>query len=192
MSINTRQQSLALLPSISAWVKAAKLAIPAYGCATVVMSAAVWQFLLIGGIAGLAGAGLEGFGFCLMLSAVALSMSIIWFLLWTGIYGLVLKLLWSKPPKWLALPDAITLAQRDFPILTLSTLPIAILFLLRIALNVSLRQSLQSPPSFSLSYDAFFLKFFWLWLMSASALYHRWPEQVAKCHSRNRLEKQSR
>lgn len=191
MSSYQNQRALSYVPSLNALLKAAKLSLPAYGCGTVIFSSATWQFLLIGGIAGVSGGGIESFGFCLMISVGTLAVSIAWFLLWTGLYSVVLKLLWAKPPRWLALPTQSTLANRDFPILTLSTLPVAVLFLLHIALNASLRHTLQSPPPLRLGYDAFLLKFFWLWFVSATSLYHRWPQTGRKHPVRHNL-KQSR
>lgn len=172
------QWAITWVPSFGAWCKAAKLAIPAYFCATVVFAFNVWRFFLLGGIAAIAGAGLEGLGFFLLFSLGILFLSLIWFIVWTGVYRFLLKVLWSNPPQWLKLPSNSTMAKRDFSILTLSTLPITTIFLLYVAFNVSLRREFLSTPSLKLTYDVFLLKFSWLWFICAACLYQQWDRIV--------------
>ena len=183
-----KQRAVTWVPSFGAWWKAAKLAIPAYCCATVIFAFNVWRFFLLGGIFVITGSGLEGLGFGLLFSLGILFLSLIWFILWSEIYTFLLKVLWSNPPQWLKLPTNSTMAKRDFSILTLSTLPITVLFLVYVAFNVSLRQEFLSAPSLRLTYDAFLLKFSWLWFISAACLYQQWDRVVL---SRSRASRRS-
>lgn len=169
------RQPLSWLPSFGSWLHAAKLAILAYGCATVALSFIVWRFLIVGGIVGLFGGELEGIAACLLFSALIFLISLVWFILWTAVYSFCLKLLWQTPPKFLQLPATSTLVNRDFVILTLSMLPVTLVFLLHAFFQVSPQQKLLLSPSLHSSDAEFALKYFWLWYVSAASLYHRWP-----------------
>jgi hypothetical protein len=147
---------------------AVKLVIPAYLGATVIFAFEFWRYSLVGGF--LAITGKEGLIF-FFAATVALLLALIWFLILAGIYTLLLKLLWSKPPRWLILPGLRALVIRDFGVLVLSTLPIIAIFAIYILFFTSLTQTFADLKTPRLTYDLFLLRFSWLWLVSAAYLY---------------------
>lgn len=113
---------------------AVQLAVPAYCRATVVPAFEVCRFFMVGCIATV-GTGIHNVSdlgavaLFFLISLSALFLSLIWFLTWMGLYALLLKALWSNPPRWLRLPEFRTLSNRDFGVLVTSVCPIAIALL---------------------------------------------------------------
>jgi hypothetical protein len=155
---------------------AVKLAIPAYLGATVIFAFEFWRYSLVGGL--LAITGNEGLVFFFAVSAVALLLALIWFLILAGIYTLLLKFLWSKPPRWLSLPRFRALVVRDFGVLVLSILPIIVIFAIYILFFTSFKQTFADLKTARLTYDLFLLRFSWLWLVSAAYLYQWCPRKT--------------
>jgi hypothetical protein len=62
-------------------------------------------------------------------------------LILAGVYVILLKLLWSNPPKCLSLPKFRSLVIRDFGILVASCFPIVIVFAAYILFATSLKQT---------------------------------------------------
>ena len=169
---------------------AIRLAIPAYGLAAVAPAFFVWQSLFLGAAVVLSGAaGVEDILFVLALFSVPLLLGALWFLFWAGAYALLLRLLWSSPPKWLRLPQMSTLVNRDFGVLVSATLPLAITFLLQVGMKVSLRHRFPSFSSLRLSYETFLLESFWLWFISAVFLYHGYYLTRARARRRKRSKR---
>lgn len=153
---------------------AIKLAVPAYGLATVAPAFEVWRFFLLGSL--LSFSGTEGLLIVFAISLLALLIGLLWFLFWAGAYALLLRLLWSSPPSWLRLPKLPMLVNRDFGVLVTAALPIAIAFFTHVGLRASLRYRLLTFSAFRLSYETFLLEFFWLWFISAVFLYHSYDQ----------------
>lgn len=160
---------------------AIKLAIPAYFGATVIFAFEFWRYSLVGSF--LAITGNEGSIFFFAVSAVALLLALIWFLILVGIYTLLLKLLWSKPPRWLSPPGFRALIIRDFGVLLLSILPVIAIFAIYILFITSLKQAFADLRTPRLTYDLFLLRFSWLWFISAAYLY-QWSMRKTFEHSK--------
>lgn len=175
------------VPSLKSWTLAIRLAIPAYGLATVVPAFEVWRFFLLGTL--LSFSGIEGLLFLFAISLLYLLLALLWFLFWAGAYSLLLKLLWSDPPVWLRLPKTPVLVNRDFGVLVTSVLPIAIAFLIHVGLRLSLAYNLPTIESFRLTYETFLLNFSWLWFISAVFLYHSYYQIRARVRQRKRQRK---
>jgi hypothetical protein len=162
----------AWLPYPKSWMMAIKLAIPAYFGATVVLAFEFWRYSLVGGlIAVTSNASNHSLIFFFAVAAITLLLALIWFLILTGVYTLLLKLLCSNPPQWLILPKFRSLVIRDFGILVLSILPIVAIFAIYILFFSSFKQTFADLRTPRLTYDLFLLKFWWLWLISAAYLY---------------------
>ncbi|AFY45218.1 hypothetical protein [Nostoc sp. PCC 7107] len=159
------------LPYPKSWMMAMKLAIPAYFGATVVFAFEFWRYFLVGSL--LAVTGNNNLILFFVVSVIALLLAFIWFLILAGGYALLLRFLWSNPPKWLTLPKFRSLIIRDFVILVLSLLPIVTLFIIPIyILSVSsLQQRFGDVRTFRVTLDVFLLRFWWIWLISAAYLY---------------------
>jgi hypothetical protein len=157
------------LPSPRSWVMAIKLVIPAYVGATVIFAFEFWRYSLVGGLLAITHGSDSMFFF--MISGGALILAFAWFLVLVGIYALLLKLLWSKPPKWLCLPKFGTLIIRDFGILVLSIFPIAVLFALYVLLIRNPEETFTNLGTPRITYDVFLLRFSWLWTVAAAYLY---------------------
>jgi hypothetical protein len=168
------------LPYPRAWMMAVKLAIPAYFGGTVIFAFEFWRYSLVGGL--LATTGNEGLILFFTISAIALLVAFMWFLILTGLYMVLLKLLWSKPPRWLILPRFRALVVRDFGVLVLSILPIIAIFAIYILFATGLEQTFTDLKTPKLTYDLFLLRFSWLWLVSAAYLY-QWCTRKAFEHS---------
>lgn len=160
----------AWVPSWQAWAMAIRLAVPAYGLATVAPAFEVWRFFLLGSL--LSFSGTEGLLIVFAVSLLALLIGLLWFLFWAGAYSLLLRVLWSSPPRWLRLPKLPMLVNRDFGVLVTAALPMAIAFFANVGLRASLRYRLLTFSAFKMSYETFLLEFFWLWFISAVFLYH--------------------
>ena len=163
---------------------AIRLAIPAYGCATVVLASFIWHFFLLGGLFSFTG--VPEVIFCFVMSLLVLMMTLLWFMAWTGLYSLLLRLLWSSPPQWLRLPKARTLINRDFGILVTAALPMAAIFLTHVGLRVSLSRRLPTLEWVKLIYADFLLDYAWVWFLSAVFLYHGYYQVRAKAKERKR------
>ena len=163
------------LPYPRAWIMAVKLAIPAYLFATVILAFDFWRFFLGGCL--IAIAGYKDLNVSLIFSAVILLLGLIWFLILAGIYTLLLKFLWSKPPQLLSMPSFKSLVIRDFGILMLSTLPITVIFAIYILFVSNYENTFADFKTPRLTYNIlstyniFLLRFSWLWLISAAYLY---------------------
>jgi len=160
------------VPSWKAWAMAIRLAVPAYAVASVALAIEVWRGCFLGLL--LAFAGIEGLALGLAVSLLFLLLTLLWFLLWSAAYALLLRLLWSSPPKWLRLPAFATLVNRDFGILIAATLPVAVTCFVRfgLRLNSQLYSADFSSLSLSSEYRSFVLESFWLWFVAALFLYH--------------------
>lgn len=163
---------------------AIRLAIPAYGLATVAPAFEVWRFFLLGSL--LSFSGTEGLLIVFAISLLALLIGLLWFLFWAGAYALLLRLLWSSPPSWLRLPKLPMLVNRDFGVLVTAALPIAIAFFANVGLRASLRYRLMTLSALRISYETFLLEFFWLWFISAVFLYHGYDLIRARVRRRKR------
>jgi hypothetical protein len=164
----------AWLPYSKSWMMAIKLAIPAYFGATVVLAFEFWRYSLVGGLIAVTGnASNNGLIFFFAVAAIALLLALIWFLILTRVYALLLKLLWSNPPQWLILPKFRSLVIRDFGILVLSILPIVAIFAIYILFVSSFKQTFADLRTPRLTYDIFLLRFWWLWFISAACFYQR-------------------
>ncbi|WP_414530081.1 hypothetical protein [Nodularia chucula] len=159
----------AWLPKPKSWLMAVRLAIPAYFGATVVLAFEFWRYAFLGSL--LAVTSNNGLIPFFVFSVIALVLALIWFLILTGVYKLLLKLLWSNPPQWLRLPTFKSLVIRDFGILVLSLVPILIIFTIYILFVTSYRQTFNDFRTPRLTYDIFLLRFFWLWFISTAYLY---------------------
>ncbi|NDJ23665.1 hypothetical protein GS682_18880 [Nostoc sp. B(2019)] len=159
----------AWLPYPQSWMMAVRLAIPAYLGANVIFAFEFWRYSLVGVL--LTVTGNNGLILFLAISAIALLLALIWFLILTRVYALLLKLLWSNPPQWLSLPKLRLLIVRDFGILTLSVLPIVAIFAIYILLFTSFKQTFADLKTPKLTYNIFLLRFWWIWLISAAYLY---------------------
>ena len=157
------------LPYPSSWFMAIKLAIPAYIGATVVFGFEFWRYSILGGL--IIFTDKDGTIVLFIISLVALIISLIWFLILTGLYKLFLKLLWSDPPKSLTLPKLRYLVIRDFGILLVSILPVAVIFTIYILYVTGIKQTFSDVRIPRLSYDIFLLRFSWLWFISAAYIY---------------------
>lgn len=166
------------LPYPKSWMMAIRLAIPAYFGATVVFAFEFWRFSFLGSIIA-ATTGSKGIIFFFVVSASALLLAFIWFLILAGIYRLLLKFLWSNPPQWLILPKFRLLVIRDFGILVLSIFPIFIIFAIYIMFITGLKQSLDDLRIPKLTYDIFLIRFWWLWLICAAYLYQLYSKRIA-------------
>lgn len=171
----------AWLPKPKAWLMAVKLAIPAYFGATVVLAFEFWRYAFLGTL--LAVTGNNGLIPFFAFSVIALVLALIWFLILTGVYKLLLKLLWSNPPQWLRLPKFKALVIRDFGILVLSLMPVLAIFTIYILFVTSYRQIFSDFRTPRLTYDIFLLRFFWLWFISAAYLY-QWFTRKNIVHSK--------
>ncbi len=159
------------LPYPKSWMMAIKLAIPAYIGATVLFAFEFWRYLIVGGIGLLSITNNSSLIFFFAVSVIALLLALIWFLILTRVYALLLKFLWSNPPQWLILPKFRALVIRDFGILVLSILPIVVIFAIYILFFTSFKQTFTDLRTPRLNYDLFLLRFWWLWLISAAYLY---------------------
>lgn len=162
---------------------AIRLAVPAYCCATVIPAFEVWRLLLLAGT--FAVTGTEGLTLFLLGSFGALLLSLVWFLAWVGAYALLLKILWSNPPQWLKLPKFSILINRDFSVLVLAVLPIAIAVCIYTGFTPILRQNPFTEKSLKLTYELLLPKFAWIWLIAAACFYQwQWyskpKEKVSK------------
>ncbi|MDJ0737387.1 MAG: hypothetical protein QNJ47_25535 [Nostocaceae cyanobacterium] len=160
---------LSQLPSLKSWLMAIKLAIPAYVGANVVLAFEFWRYSLVGSL--LAATGNDGLILFFVVSVITLLLSLLWFLILVGLYGLLLKLLWSNPPQWLRLPKLKSLIMRDFGILVVSVFPIVVIFAIHGLLVSNIKQTFADLRTLRLTYDFFLLRFWWLWIISAAYLY---------------------
>ena len=88
---------------------AIRLAVPAYALAAIAPAVELWRFVLLGTLLSFVGIeeGLIGFA----VSLLFLLFGLLWFLFCAGAYSLLLRLLWSSPPKYLKLPTLSTLVN---------------------------------------------------------------------------------
>ncbi|MGV0026126.1 hypothetical protein [Phormidesmis priestleyi] len=105
---------------------AVKLAVPPYLGATVIFAFEFWRYSVMGAILFVTGNNAAIFFFTV--SSIGLLLAFVWFLILIGIYALLLKFLWSNPPKFFSLPGFKSLVIRDFGILVISLLPIVAIF----------------------------------------------------------------
>ena len=149
---------------------AIRLAVPAYALAAIAPVVELWHYFLLGTLLSFVGVkeGLLAFA----VSLLFLLFGLLWFLFCAGAYSLLLRLLWSSPPKYLKLPTLPTLINRDFGILVTATLPVAITFFTYVGLEPSLYYHLPTFSLFRLSYKTFLLELSWLWFVCAVFLYH--------------------
>lgn len=155
---------------------AIKLAIPAYLFATVILAFEFWRYFIGGCLSPILG--YDGLVVFFAFSAVLLLLGLIWFLILAGIYTLLLKFLWSKPPQWLSTPRFRVLIIRDFRILVLSALPITVIFVIYVLFATGSKRIFADIRASRLTYDMFVFKFSWLWLISAAYLY-QWSANKA-------------
>jgi hypothetical protein len=161
-----------LLPSLRAWMMTIKLAIPAHVGANVVFAFEFWRYSLLGLILAITGnTGNDGLTLFLGISTLALLSSLLYFLFLAGIYKLLLKILWSNPPKWIVTPSLKSLIIRDWGILMISAFPIVMIFMIYILSVTSLKEIFADLRTLKITYDSFLLKFSWLWMISAAYLY---------------------
>ncbi|MEH2236135.1 hypothetical protein [Nostoc sp.] len=173
----------AWLPYPKSWMMAIRLAIPAYIGATVLFAFEFWRYLLVGGLGFLSITSNGGLIFFFGVSAIALLLALIWFLILTRVYAFLLKLLWSNPPQWLILPKFRSLVIRDFGILVLSILPIVAVFAIYILFVSSFKQTFADLRTPRLTYDIFLLRSWWLWFISAAYLY-QWCIKKSSVHDK--------
>ena len=172
------------VPTRKAWTMAIRLAVPAYALAAIVPAVELWRFVLLGTLLSFVGIeeGLLGFAVALLF----LLLGLLWFLFCAAAYSLLLRLLWSSPPKYLKLPMLSTLINRDFGILVTATLPVAITFFAYVGLEPSLYYHLPTPSTFRLSYETFLLECSWIWFVCAVFLYHSYYRTRANVRRKSR------
>ncbi len=87
----------AWFPYPSSWFRAWGLAIPTFA-GVAVFSLEVWRFFILFLIGTAEQA--EGMSFFLWMAVGALVASLALYLVFVGLYSLLLRLLWAKPPQW--------------------------------------------------------------------------------------------
>ncbi|MBD2616285.1 hypothetical protein H6G94_34465 [Nostoc punctiforme FACHB-252] len=181
--MNNKSWFPAWLPYPKSWMMAIRLAIPAYIGATVLFAFEFWRYLLVGGLGILSITNKSHLIFFFGVSAIALLLSLIWFLILTKVYALLLNVLWSNPPQWLILPKLRYLLIRDFGILVLSTFPIVLIFAIYILFFTGFKQTFTNLRTLRLTYDLFLLRLWWLWLIFAAYLY-QWCITKSSVHNK--------
>jgi hypothetical protein len=164
-----------VFPSMSSWVHAAKLCILAYA-GVVVFTSAFWFFLLSALIAIMVGVA-EFIPFLALLGVGALLAGFVFHQVARFIYWLLLRIFWSKPPKAIA-PKGFKASLHSFYILTLASLPLAIVCYL--PMFIDLYAEMQTTHQMVKSHDltpAVLMWFWWLWLIAAAYLYECFPFQ---------------
>ena len=116
-----------------------------------------------------------------LITSLLLLVNLLWFLAVVGLYSLMLKLLWSNPPRWLRLPRFKVLVLRDFTTAIVATIPLTILYSFVIAaISFSNRNDIFYDIR-DFEDGEFLLGNSWLWVVTAAALYgwaeQRWPRR---------------
>ena len=156
------------LPSFKSWLKALRLAIPAYAAALVIPLFIYWQFLFISIVLLIERE--EVALFFLGVAAITLMLSTLWYLLLIASYSLFLRILWSRPPQWLQLPQSWTTKFLHLGVAAVATLPIAIAYALNTLVIESVEQ-LTLTDLKALCPPNFILKLTWIWIIAAAYLY---------------------
>jgi hypothetical protein len=162
-------------PSLSSWVHAAELCIPAYA-GVLLFPFFFWSAFLLSIVSTCLG-DVET-SIILLISAIGmLLMGVGAYQLILLLYGLVLKVFWTNPPRAIA-PPKFKASLHSFGILTFATLPLAIIYCVIIAAEVHVETStgmeIMKRPDFMAH---FLMRFFWLWLIAAAYLYQWFPLQ---------------
>jgi hypothetical protein len=162
----------------------ARLAVPNY-LGTIAFFFMFWLWLLVVGIV-IVAVGNLAVSALLVIPLGILLLGLLWNLTLNGLWWLVLKLLWSRPPKWLQSGNWQDFWQ-GFLISVAASLPLAIFFVLRYGVPPILVAVLSNTPKAwgsagqqfgyaMATYPADFVRqCFWLWLICAFCLYRlRW------------------
>jgi hypothetical protein len=163
------------LPSLSSWIHAAELCIPAYA-GVLLFPFFFWSAFLLS-IVSTCLSDVET-SIILLISAIAmLLMGFAAYQLILLVYGLALKIFWTNPPKAIA-PPGFKASLHSFGILAWATLPLAAIYCAIIAAEVHVELStgmeIMKRPGFMVH---FLMRFFWLWLIAAAYLYQWFPLQ---------------
>ncbi len=158
------------LPSLKCWLKAVRLAIPAY-LGGVVFNFYFWLALSLWFVMMSASPGVEALAF-LALPLVVLVMGILWALLLRALWFLVGRFLWSNPPGWL---KESTWGEfwKGVVISHLATLPVFLVYLCLVSGRVAYRVWGGWSGGFPvLRPPVLIVELLWLWLLTAAYLYH--------------------
>lgn len=166
-------------PAPHAWFKAARLLVPAYGGGGVVFAFIVWHWSALVAVAATS----SSFGDSLQLILFPIGVLLIAFLWYLGLgflWWMVLKLLIKSPPNWIKPSNQWSNIFLNFSVLIVSTLPIYIIFLMRVGVGILT----SSTPQFStdsvigISAKQLVMSLSWLWVVLAAYLYH-WQQPPA-------------
>ena len=164
-----------LFPSLSSWIHAAELCIPAYA-GILLFPFFFWSAFLLS----IVNSCLLDIGTSIILLIAAIGMLLAGFGVFQLIlllYRFVLKIFWTHPPKAIVPPD-LKASLHSFGILVWATLPLAVIYCAIIALEVHAEMStgveIMKQPGFM---SHFLMRFFWMWLIAAAYLYQWFPLQ---------------
>lgn len=160
-------------PSVSSWIHAGELCISAYA-GLLLFPFFFWSAFLLS----IVSTCLSDVVTSIQLLIFAIGMLLMGFgayQLVLLLYGFVLKIFWSNPPKIIA-PPKFKASLHGFGILVWATLPLAAIYCAIIAAEVHVELStgieIMKQPGFM---THFLKRFFWLWLIAAAYLYQWFP-----------------
>lgn len=168
-------------PSFKTWCSALRLSILAYS-GIVLFPFYAWCYFLFSLLLLFA----SGFQIdsCLLLMAITLAFLIIGFLFYIAIkvlFRFILWILWSKPPEWLLPAISMRVNLHKYTVLSASALPLAIIFMLIIAVEVNIEMLTQVEIIKHKDFVAnLLMRFFWLWFIASAYLLHWFP--IRRCN----------
>lgn len=160
---------------LNACLKTLKLSLIFYVGATGAFLCFTWFHVLLAIVAGLSLNDWEFFILYGVISLATLLCGLVWFLLLNGLYLLLLRLLWAKPPTWIR----ITQGRRDtvvsFLIGAVSCLPVTALALRSLShryggTEVLIRELAAGRDEGAMTATVT-LHYWWIWFLVAIALY---------------------
>ncbi|NJL42041.1 MAG: hypothetical protein HC840_24085 [Leptolyngbyaceae cyanobacterium RM2_2_4] len=156
-----------LFPHHTSWLNALKLAIPSYLGGVVVFTFGFWQYTAAS--VALAITQNAGSTAILCIAFLCLLGGAVWYLLLTLLFSLLLRLLWSKPPKWLKPSTNWRRILQNFSIATLSALPVLLAFIGHVLATEAV--DFTKTATYQLNIEKVLLNFSWVWFITAAYLY---------------------
>lgn len=164
-------------PSFRAWCSAARLSVLAY-LGIIVFPFYAWVSVLLN-VLWLIAVNFQIDVLWLIFLGASIISFIVGFISYIAIkalFRLLLWILWSKPPKWLLPAKNLKVNLHKFTVLTVATLPLAMIFVLTIAAEAGIEMIADIEILKHKEFIAnLIMRFFWLWFVSAAYLLHWFP-----------------
>jgi hypothetical protein len=164
-------------PSFRAWCSALRLSILAY-LGIMVFPFYTWISVLLGAISLITNRSQLYTSFLIFIGAAAtiLIIGFVFYITVKALLRLILWMFWSKPPEWLLPARSMKVNLHKYAVLSVATLPLAIIFVLLITAETHVEVTTGVEIIKHRDFIAnLIMRFFWLWLLSAAYLLHWFP-----------------